>query len=321
MRPQQHRLQSNTASGKISNTMRAALISSFLVVSIVSIFGCASSSKKAEGAQAQATQKAVLDQRAEFKKRCGDPAHFPISEACVRLAGDRGPSLRHESDLTVAVWRACSLTPSSAETIRQELAAKGGVKTAVGQKMIGEMERTEQHSDSPCVVADLRDLDCVAGNSEACENARNADPACTAWLNDGDTQLRLHCIDRAVHYPACMAKQPPRAPRTTFPTARRRPKIAAASREPACTPSTSAPTPRMRWSPSSNRKNLSPEGRLNERQFAAPISIAIEATAVPHARSGNQSDRGRQRCGIRLCAHLAGRLAAGSPPLNLTKAI
>ncbi len=188
--------------------MRAALISSFLVVSIVSIFGCASSSKKAEGAQAQATQKAVLDQRAEFKKRCGDPAHFPISEACVRLAGDRGPSLRHESDLTVAVWRACSLTPSSAETIRQELAAKGGAKTAVGQKMIGEMERTEQHSDSPCVVADLRDLDCVAGNSEACENARNADPACTAWLNDGDTQLRLHCIDRAVHYPACMAKQP-----------------------------------------------------------------------------------------------------------------
>ncbi len=196
--------------------MRAALITSFLLVSILAIFsivgisGCGSSSKKAQAqaAQAQAAQKAALDQRAEFKKRCGDPVRFPISDECVRLAGDRGLSLRHESDLTVAVWRACALTPSSAETIRQELAAKGSAKTAVGQKMIGEMERTEQHSDSPCVVADPHDLDCVAGNSEACENARNTDPACTAWLNDGDTQLRLHCIDRAVHYPACMAKQP-----------------------------------------------------------------------------------------------------------------
>jgi len=194
--------------------MRAALLNSVLLVSILAIFsivgisGCGSSAKKAEAAQAQAAQKSAIEQRAEFKKRCGDPVHFPISDECVRLAGDRGPSLRHESDLTVAVWRACSLTPSSAETIRQELAAKGSAKTAVGQKMIGEMERTEQHSDSPCVVADLRDLDCVVSNSEACENARNADPACTAWLNDVDTQLRLHCIDRAVHYPACMAKPP-----------------------------------------------------------------------------------------------------------------
>ena len=124
------------------------------------------------------------------------------------LAGDEGPQLRRRSDLTVAVWRNCALIPSSAESIRQDLIAKGGAKTPVGQKMIGEMERTEEHSDSPCVAADLRDLDCVAGNSEACETARNGDPACVAWLNDNDTQQRLRCIDRAVHDQACMAKQP-----------------------------------------------------------------------------------------------------------------
>lgn len=188
--------------------MRAALITSLLLVSIVAIFGCGSSSRKAEAqaAQAQAAQSATSERRAEFKKRCGDPVHFPISDECVRLAGDRGPSLRRESDLTVAMWRACALIPSSAETIRQDLVAKGTAKTSIGQKMIGEMERTEQHSDSPCVAADLRDLDCVAGNSEACEAARSSDPACMAWLNDNDTQARLHCIDRAGHNPACMAK-------------------------------------------------------------------------------------------------------------------
>jgi hypothetical protein len=190
--------------------MRAALITSFLFISTVAVFGCGSSSGKAEAqaAQAQAAQTAASERRAESKKRCGDPVHFPISEECVQLAGDRGASLRRESDLTVAVWRACALIPSSAETIRQELAAKGSATTAIGQKMIGEMERTEQHSDSPCVVADLRDLDCVAGNSEACDSARNADPSCVAWMNDNDTQARLHCIDRAVHDPACMAEPP-----------------------------------------------------------------------------------------------------------------
>jgi len=132
---------------------------------------------------------------------------MPISDACVQLAGDEGPQLKRRSDLTVAVWRNCALIPSSAETIRQELVAKGGAKTSVGQKMIGEMERTEQHSDSPCVAADLRDLDCVAGNAEACENARNSDPACIAWLNDSDTQQRLHCLSRAVHDQSCMAQQ------------------------------------------------------------------------------------------------------------------
>jgi hypothetical protein len=204
------RLESGAKSGKISTTMRAVLTTSFLLVSIVAIFGCGSSSKKAEAeaAQAQAAQKAAMDLHTEFKKRCGDPVRFPVSEECVRLADDQGSSLKRQSDLAVAMWRACALIPSSAETIRQELVAKGSARSAVGQKMIGEMERTEQHSDSPCVVADLRDLDCVAGNSEACEAARNADPACTAWLNDNDTQARLHCIDRAVHDPACMAKPP-----------------------------------------------------------------------------------------------------------------
>ncbi len=190
--------------------MRATLTTSILLVSILAICGCGSSAKKAEeeAAQKQAAQKAVLDKRADFAKRCGDPVYFPISDECVTLAGDEGPGLRRQSDLTVAVWRACALTPSSAETIRQELVAKGSAKTPVGQKMIGEMERTEQHSDSPCVVADLRDLDCVAGNSEACASARNSDPSCTAWMDDNDTQARLKCIGRAVRDPSCMAKPP-----------------------------------------------------------------------------------------------------------------
>ncbi len=190
--------------------MRAILTTSVMLVLIVALVGCGSSAKKAQeaAAQKQAEQQAVTGKRADFAKRCGDPIHFPISDHCVGLAGSDGPSLRRQSELTVAVWRACALTPSSAETIRQELVAKGTAKSPVGQKMIGEMERTEQHSDSPCVAADLRDLDCVAGNSEACENARNADPSCTAWMDDSDTQARLKCIGRAVHDPSCMAKPP-----------------------------------------------------------------------------------------------------------------
>ena len=189
--------------------MRALLTSLLLLVSMAAIVGCGSSSKKAEAEAAQAqAQQAEAGHRADFKKRCGDPVRLPVSDECVRLAGDEGPQLRRRSDLTVAVWRNCALIPSSAESIRQDLIAKGGAKTSVGQKMIGEMERTEQNSDSPCVAADLRDLDCVAGNSEACESARNGHPACVAWLNDNDTQQRLRCIDRAVHDQACMAKQP-----------------------------------------------------------------------------------------------------------------
>jgi hypothetical protein len=187
--------------------MRAVLLTSFLLVSIIGICGCGSSSRTAESTAAETLQKSAV-QLPEFKKQCGDPVHFPITDECVRLAGDRGASLRRQSDLTVAVWRSCALIPSSAETIRQELVGKGSSKTALGQKMIGEMERTEQHSDSPCVLADLGDLDCVAGNSEACETARNADPGCMAWMGDNDTQERLHCIDRAVHDSACMVKSP-----------------------------------------------------------------------------------------------------------------
>jgi hypothetical protein len=185
--------------------MRAALTTSFLLVSMLLLSGCGSSSQKAAADASQA--QAALAQRTDFTKRCGDPIRFPISDECAQLAGNAGPQLRRQSDLTVAVWRACAMIPSSAETIRQEAVARGDAKTEVGQKMIGEMERTEQHSDSPCVAADLRDLDCVAGSSDACDNARNSDPACTAWLNDNDTQERIHCIDRAVHDPACMAAQ------------------------------------------------------------------------------------------------------------------
>jgi hypothetical protein len=175
---------------------------------MIAVSGCGSSSDKRAAAAAAAQKASVpaIDLRAEFKKRCGDPVRFPISDECVQLAGDQGPTLKRQSELTIAVWRACSLTPSSAETIRQELVAKGGAKSPVGQKLIGEMERTEQHSDSPCVAADLRDLDCVAGNSDACANARDSDPACVAWQNDGNTQSRLHCIDRAVHDSACIVK-------------------------------------------------------------------------------------------------------------------
>ena len=190
--------------------MRAASITSLLLVATIAFSGCGSSSDKREAAAAAAQKASVptIDARAEFKKRCGDPVRFPITDECVQLAGDQGSSLKLQSELTTAVWRACSLTPSSAETIRQELVAKGGARSPVGQKMIGEMERTEQHSDSPCVAADLRDLDCVAGNSDACANARDSDPACVAWQNDGDTQSRLHCINRAVHDSACIAKAP-----------------------------------------------------------------------------------------------------------------
>jgi hypothetical protein len=192
--------------------MRAVLTTSLRLFAIAvflsnAISGCGSSEKKAE--EAAHLQAAAGQRRADFAKICGDPIRFPVSDQCVRLAGDQAPSLRRQSDLTAAVWRACSLTPSSAETIRQQLVAKGSAQTPVGQKMIGEMERTEQHSDSPCVAADLRDLDCVAGNSASCETARKSDSACTAWLADSDTQSRLRCIERAVHDQACMAKAAP----------------------------------------------------------------------------------------------------------------
>jgi hypothetical protein len=198
---------------KIAVNMRATLSTPFLLVSIaaissmIGISSCGSSAKKsqAEAAKAQAEQQSTIEKHAQFKKRCGDPVHFPVSDECVRLADDQGSTLKRQSDLTAAVWRACALTPSSAETIRQELVAKGSAKSPVSQKMIGEMERTEQHSDSPCVVADLSDLDCVAGNSETCESVRNSNPECVAWLNDSDTQARLKCINRAVHNPACVA--------------------------------------------------------------------------------------------------------------------
>lgn len=197
--------------------MRAAL-PFVLLCSIFVLTSCGSSAKKAaeEAAQTQAAQSAATQQRAQFEKRCGNPVRFPISDDCVRMAGARGAGLKKQSDLTLAMWRMCALTPSSAETIRQDLVAKGSAKSTIGQKMIGEMERTEQHSDSPCVVADLRDLDCVAGNSEACESARNSDPSCVAWLNDNDTQARIHCIGRAVHDQSCMAKAPEGAPAGYF---------------------------------------------------------------------------------------------------------
>jgi hypothetical protein len=185
--------------------MRAVLTSFFVLVAIVVFSGCGTSSKKPEADAAQTQKTAQI--AADFKKRCGDPVHIPISDECVRMAGDGGLRLRRQSDLTVAMWRACALTPSSAETIRREAIARGDAKTQVGQKMIGEMERTEQHSDSPCVTADFHDLDCVAGNSDACETARNGDPGCAAWQGDADTQARLRCIDRAVHDPACLATQ------------------------------------------------------------------------------------------------------------------
>jgi hypothetical protein len=187
--------------------MRAASITFLLLVSAIAFCGCGSSSGKNEVvAAAQNPSVTAIDARAEFKRRCGDPVRFPITDECVQLAGDQGSTLKRLSELSAAVWRACSLTPSSAETIRQELVAKGGAKSPIGQKLIGEMERTEQHSDSPCVAADLRDLDCVAGNSDACSNSRDSDPACVAWTNDGDTQSRLNCINRAVHDSACIAE-------------------------------------------------------------------------------------------------------------------
>jgi hypothetical protein len=186
--------------------MRAAPAISILLGSMLVFSGCGAASKKAAAEPVQAQQTAP-DQHADFKKRCGDPIRLPINDECVQLGGADGVRLRRQSDLTMAMWRACALTPTSAETIRQQVTARGEAKTPIGQQMIGEMERTEQHSDSPCVAADLRDLDCVAGNSDACETARQNDSGCSAWQSDNDTQERLHCIDRAVHDPACLATQ------------------------------------------------------------------------------------------------------------------
>jgi len=198
--------ESASASGYNALAMRATLTTAvFLLVSTFLFSGCGSSAQNTEAQTSQSP--AVLQQRADFTKRCGDPVRFPIGDQCVALAGADGARLRRESDLTLAMWRACAMLPTSAETIRREALARGDAQTEVGRKMIGEMERTEQHSDSPCVAADLRDLDCVAGNSDACETARNSDSGCVAWLNDGDTQERLRCLDRAVHDPACMSTQ------------------------------------------------------------------------------------------------------------------
>jgi hypothetical protein len=182
--------------------MRTAFITTFPLLAMILISGCGSSAKQTE-APAENPKAAAVDARAEFQKRCGDPVRFPLSKECEQLAGDRGATLRQQSDLTVAIWRACALIPSSAETIRQEIVARGGSRSEVGQRMIGEMERTEQHSDSPCVAADLRDLDCVAGNSDACARVRDADPGCVAWINDQDTQSRIKCIARVIQDPAC----------------------------------------------------------------------------------------------------------------------
>ena len=182
--------------------MRTLVITTFPLVAMILISGCGSSAKKTE-APPEPPKPPVVDTIAEFKKRCGDPVIFPLSKECEQLAGDRGPQLRRESDLILAMWRVCALTPGSAETIRQEIVARGGSRSEVGQRMIGEMERTEQHSDSPCVAADLRDLDCVAGNSDACAKSRDADPGCVAWTNDEDTQLHLKCIARVIKDPVC----------------------------------------------------------------------------------------------------------------------
>lgn len=189
--------------------MRAALITSFLLVSIVALSACGSSKHKAEeqARQQAAEQKAAADAEQRFRKLCGDPIRFPISQQCIAMAGPRGPMLRRQSDLTVALWRACSLTPTSAETIRQEVTARGGANTPVSQQLISGMERAEQNSDSPCVRADLRDLDCVAGNGDACAHARSSDPECAAWMNDPDTQARIQCLQRAVTNSACANRQ------------------------------------------------------------------------------------------------------------------
>ena len=189
--------------------MRAARITSFLLVLLVALSACGSSKDKAEEqAQQQAAElKAAAEAQQRFRKVCGNPIHFPVSQQCVAMAGANGAALRRESDLTVALWRACSLTPTSAETIRQEITARGGGNNQVSQQIIVGMERAEQNSDSPCVRADLRDLDCVAGNGDACAHARSSDPECTAWMNDYDTQARIKCLQRAVTDSACASRQ------------------------------------------------------------------------------------------------------------------
>jgi hypothetical protein len=190
--------------------MRAALLTSFLLVSFVALSACGSSKDKAEeqARQQAEEQKAAAEAQQKFNQFCGNPVRFPVSQKCVEVAGPQGAMLRRQSDLTVALWRACSLTPASAETIRQEITARGGANNTVSQQIISGMERAEQNSDSPCVRADLRDLDCVAGNGDACAHARSSDPECAAWMSDPDTQARIKCLQHAVVNSACSQAQP-----------------------------------------------------------------------------------------------------------------
>jgi hypothetical protein len=146
--------------------------------------------------------------RERIERACGNPIRFPVSDECLQAAGRQSPVLKAENDLMMNIWRACSMTPASAESIRQELAVKGGDRTPMGEKIILEMERSETSPDSPCVQADKRDPKCTNGDAGACKSARDNDRACRAWLEDNDTTHRLECLRHAEDTAACAPSAP-----------------------------------------------------------------------------------------------------------------
>lgn len=185
------------------------LFAALLVASVIAFCACGSSSKdeQEKPPEAKPNAPAVQERAAELRKMrdaaCGNPIQFPVSERCVELSGKDGAVLKKQNELSVAVWRNCALTPASAEAIRRETIARGSANTAMGRRIIGEMERTEKDSDSPCVRADMRDPDCIAGDMDACARARSNDKACLAWFHDPDTQKRIDCLSRAAQNSVC----------------------------------------------------------------------------------------------------------------------
>ena len=185
-----------------------SLVAVLLAASILTICACGSSSNDEQEKPAeQPNPVAVQERAAELKKMrdeaCGNPVRFPVTQRCIDLSGDDGPALKRENDLRIAVWRNCALTPASAEAIRRETIARGTAKSEMGRQIIREMERTEKDSDSPCVRADMRNPDCVAGDMNACARARANDKACLAWFRDPDTQKRIDCLNRIERNSVC----------------------------------------------------------------------------------------------------------------------
>lgn len=184
-----------------------SLFPALLAASILALLACGSSSKDEQAQPPPNPNAAELQAKAELRRKrdavCGNPLRFPVSDECLKMAQHDAPILIKQNDLTLAVWRNCALTPASAEAIRRETIAKGTADSAMGRRIIAEMERTEKNSDSPCVRADLNDPDCMAGDVNACAQARSNDKACIAWFHDPDTRKRIQCLGETANSSIC----------------------------------------------------------------------------------------------------------------------